>query len=56
MKHFPASRFRPAPQGLSHTRAPRVVPLCTALLAGAALFAAGFISAVYTIGVIVTRQ
>ena len=42
------------PLPVSHTRFPRVVPITTALLAGAALFAAGFCTAVYTIGLIVT--
>lgn len=54
MRHYPAQRYHLQIAGISHTRAPRVLPITTALLLGAVLFAAGFAAAVYTIGFILT--
>lgn len=56
MKHAPAVRYRLAPQLISHSRAPRGLPLTTALLLAALAFVTGFTAAVYTVGFIVTAR
>ncbi|MBI5689282.1 MAG: hypothetical protein HZC55_04235 [Verrucomicrobia bacterium] len=50
MKHFPATRWHPPLAGISQTRAPRALPLSTAALFGAVLYAAGFFTGAILFG------
>jgi hypothetical protein len=56
VKKFPNPRGPAKIEGLplTHTRAPRAVPVLTAALLCAACFAAGYCAAVYSVGMILT--